>query len=103
MAGISFVYCSARQTAIRFPSWTRQGQSVPLVGGADDGQLPNESDLFYVVKADDVEVEVPQRAVPKFASFDHALVHFWFRAARDSHDPNEVVCTHRAWVDAEDH
>jgi len=80
-----------------------QGQPVPLIGGADDGQLPNESDLFYVVKAEDVEVEVPQRAVPKFASFDHALVHFWFRAAGDGHDPNEVVCTHRAWVDAEDH
>lgn len=80
-----------------------QGQAVPLVGGPDDGQLPNESDLFYVVKADDVEVEVPQRAVPKFASFNHALVHFWFRAAGDGHDANEVVCTHRAWVDAEDH
>ena len=80
-----------------------QGQPIPLVGGADDGQLPNESDLFYVVKADDVEVEVPQRAVPKFASFNHALVHFWFRAAGDGHNPDEVVCTHRAWVDAEDH
>jgi hypothetical protein len=80
-----------------------QGQAVPLAGGPDDGQLPNESDLFYVVKADDVEVEVPQRAVPKFASFNHALVHFWFRAAGDGHNPDEVVCTHRAWVDAEDH
>jgi hypothetical protein len=80
-----------------------QGQPVPLVGGIDDSQLPNESDLFYVVKADDVEVEVPQRAVPKFASFNHALVHFWFRASGDGHDPDEVICTHRAWVDSEDH
>jgi len=80
-----------------------RGQPIPLVGEADDAQLPNESDLFYVVKADDVEVEVPQRAVPKFASFNHALVHFWFRAAGEGHDANEVICTHRAWVDAEDH
>lgn len=80
-----------------------QGQPVPLVGGGDDGQLPNESDLFYVVKADEVEVEVPQRAVPKFASFNHALIYFWFKAAGDGHNPDEVVCTHRVWVDAEDH
>ena len=27
-----------------------QGKPVPLVGGQDEGQFPNESDLFYVVK-----------------------------------------------------
>jgi hypothetical protein len=78
------------------------GQPVPLVGEGEDSQLPNESDLFYVVKADDVEVEVPQRAVPKFSSFDHALVHFWFKSVGDGRNPDEVVCTHRAWVDSED-
>ncbi len=78
-----------------------EGQPIPLVGVSDDGQSPNESDLFYVVKADDVEVEVPQRAVPRFASFNHALIHFWFRAVGDGRDPNDVVCTHRAWVDSE--
>jgi hypothetical protein len=79
-----------------------QGQPVPLVSGADDGQLPNESDLFYVVKADDVEVEVPQRAVPKFPSFSHAQIHFWFKALADGHDPKEVTCQHRAWVEGDD-
>ena len=79
------------------------GHPVALVGDGEDSQLPNESDLFYVVKADDVEVEVPQRAVPKFASFNHALVHFWFRAVGDGRDPDEVICTHRAWVDSENH
>jgi DNA phosphorothioation-dependent restriction protein DptH len=80
-----------------------QGQPVPLIGDVEDSQSPNESDLFYVVKADDVEVEVPQRAVPRFASFNHALIHFWFRAVGDGRDPNEVICTHRAWVDSENH
>lgn len=79
-----------------------QGQVIPLVGDPEDRQVPNESDLFYVVKADDVEVEVPQRAVQKFASFTHALIHFWFRAVSDGHDPTQVICTHRAWVDSED-
>lgn len=79
-----------------------QGQPIPLIGSADDAQLPNESDLFYVVKADDVEVEVPQRAVPKFPSFSHAQIHFWFKALADGHDPKEVTCQHRAWVDGDD-
>ena len=80
-----------------------EGQPVPLFGDGEESQLLNESDLFYVVKADDVEVEVPQRAVPKFASFNHALIHFWFRAVDDGRDPSEVICTHRAWVDSENH
>ena len=80
-----------------------KGQPIPLFGDEEEGQLPNESDLFYVVKADDVEVEVPQRAVQKFASFSHALIHFWFRAVADGRDPSEVTCTQRAWVDSENH
>jgi len=79
-----------------------EGNPVPLVGGPDDGQLPNESDLFYVVKADDVEVEVPQRAVPKFPSLSHAQIHFWFKALTDGHDPNEVTHSASAWLDADD-
>ena len=79
-----------------------EGNPVPLVGGPDDGQLPNESDLFYVVKADDVEVEVPQRAVPKFPSLSHAQIHFSFKALADGHDPKEVSHSAPAWLDAED-
>ena len=85
------------------PIVDEQGLPVPLVGDVEDSQSPNESDLFYVVKADDVEVEVPQRAVPRFTSFNHALIHFWFRAVSDGRDPDEVICTHRAWVDSESH
>jgi DNA phosphorothioation-dependent restriction protein DptH len=91
------------EDGVPIPIVDAQGQPIPLIGGLDDGQLPNESDLFYVVKADDVEVEVPQRAVQKFPSYSHALIHFWFKALLDDHDPKEVACTHRAWVDAEDH
>jgi DNA phosphorothioation-dependent restriction protein DptH len=83
------------------PIVNAQGQPIPLGGDPEDGQSPHESDLFYVVKADDVEVEVPQRAVPRFASFNHALIYFWFRAVGDGRDPSDVICTHRAWVDSE--
>lgn len=79
-----------------------QGQPVPMIGSPDEGQLPNESDLFYVVKADNVEVEVPQRAVPKFPSFSHAQIHFWFKALAGGREPKEVNCSHRAWVECED-
>jgi len=85
------------------PIVNAQGKPIPLIGGPDEGQLANESDLFYVVKADDVEVEVPQRAVPKFPSYSHALINFWFKALADGHDPKEITCSHRAWVDAEDY
>lgn len=79
-----------------------EGNPIPLLGSGDEGQLLNESDLFYVVKADDLEVDVPQRAVPKFGSFSHALINFWFKAIEQEHDPDGVNCTHRAWVDGED-
>ena len=88
---------------ILFQSWTQKGSRSHFLEMKEEGQLPNESDLFYVVKADDVEVEVPQRAVQKFASFSHALIHFWFRAVADGRDPSEVTCTQRAWVDSENH
>lgn len=81
-----------------------QGQPISLIGGLDDHQFLNESDLFYVLKAEDIaDIEVPQRAVPKFASYSHALIHFWFKVLADGGDPKEVACAHRAWVDAEDH
>ena len=92
--------CTAEGDPI--PIVDAEGRPIPLVGDAEGGQALNESDLFFVVKADDVEVEVPQRAVPKFPSFNHALVHFWFKAVSDEHDPNGVACTHRAWVDGDD-
>ena len=79
------------------------GQPIPLIGVPDERQFLNESDLFYVIKAEDIDdIEVPQRAVPKFASYSHALIHFWFKALMDGHDPKAVVCSHRAWVDGED-
>jgi len=75
------------------------GQAIPLAGGDDDGQLPNESELFYVVKGDDLEVELPQRAIPRFASFSHALVHFWFKAVAEDRAVADVACSHRSWAD----
>jgi DNA phosphorothioation-dependent restriction protein DptH len=79
------------------------GQPIPLVSVEEETLFSNESDLFYVVKGDDLEVEVPQRAVPKFPSYNHALIQSWFRALADEREPSEVTCTHRAWADGEEH
>lgn len=84
------------------PIVNADGQPIPFGGSPDGHQLLNESDTFYVVKSDDVEVDVPQRAVPKFPSFSHALIHFWFKTVGDGHEPGKIECTHRAWVDGED-
>lgn len=92
--------CTAEGDPI--PIVDADGQPIPLVGSTEGGQGLNESDLFYVVVADDVEVDVPQRAIPKFPSYNHALVHFWFKAAGEGNDPHAVTCTHRAWIDGDD-
>jgi len=80
-----------------------EGQPIPLIGGPEDRQFLNESDLFYVLKTEEIDdIEVPQRAVPKFPSYSHALISFWFKALIDGRDPKEIICAHRAWVDGDD-
>jgi hypothetical protein len=50
------------------------GDSIPVVGDPDVCDAPHESDLFYVIRNDDVMIDVPQRAVPKFATLQHAII-----------------------------
>jgi len=83
------------------PMVDSRGRPVPVIASEGDERPPNESDLFYVVKGDAFEVDVPQRAIPKFDSMMHALTQVRFKAVMDDRDPGEVTCTGVAWQDGD--
>lgn len=78
-----------------------EGQPLPLAGTEDENRQLNESDLFYVVIGDEVELDGPQRAVPKHPSLDHALINLQFSALSAGDDPQNVRCTQIGWSDAD--
>ncbi|MBR8174284.1 hypothetical protein KDX27_42245 [Burkholderia cenocepacia] len=89
---------------------TEDGDRIPLVDGeghpvrfnsdtSETRASPNESDLFYVVTDDEVEVEPPQRAVPREASLMHALLRARFAAVAQDRDPSSVSVTGCGWVE----
>lgn len=95
---------------VRVYAETEDGDRIPLTDGegnpvrfnlesADTQINVNESDLFYVVTEDDVEVEPPQRAVPRDASLMHALLRARFAAVVQDRDPGSVSIAGCAWVE----
>ncbi len=94
---------------VRVFAETDEGDRIPLVDGegsalnfsgdqGGDSPRPNESDLFYVVTDEDVEIEPPQRAVPRESSLTHALLGKRFAAVVQERDPTAVNVTGRAWA-----
>lgn len=95
---------------VRVYAETEDGDRIPLVDGEENPLRfnsdasethanPNESDLFYVVTDDDIEVEPPQRAVPREHSLMHALLRARFAAVAQDRDPSSVSITGCAWVE----
>lgn len=95
---------------VRVYAETEDGDRVPVVDGegnlvrftsesVDTRVAPNESDLFYVVTDEEVEVEPPQRAVQRDASLTHALLRARFAAVVQERDPKTVLLTGCAWID----
>lgn len=95
---------------VRVHAETEDGDRIPLVDGegnplrftsdsAEAQSSANESDLFYVVTDDEIEVEPPQRAVPREASLVHALLRARFAAVAQERDPKTVSITGCAWVE----
>ncbi|WP_338585926.1 hypothetical protein [Pseudomonas sp. MAG733B] len=95
---------------VRVYGETEDGDRIPLADG--EGNLvrlnsdasetfanANESDLFYVVTDDEIEVEPPQRAVPREPSLMHALLRARFAAVAQDRDPSSVSITGCAWVE----
>jgi DNA phosphorothioation-dependent restriction protein DptH len=84
----------------RIPLADGEGNPVRLSGDAAETHAnANESDLFYVVTDDEVEVEPPQRAVPREPSLMHALLRARFAAVSQDRDPSSVSITGCAWVE----
>ena len=96
---------------VRVYAETADGDKVPLVTGDgeplgrfvadyDNGvNRPNESDLFYVVTDEDVEIEPPQRAVPRELSRAHALLDAKFKAVVQGRNPDAITVSECAWVE----
>ncbi|OXJ18401.1 ATP-binding protein [Burkholderia sp. AU6039] len=95
---------------VRVYAETEDGDRIPLADGegnpvrfnsdaSETHASPNESDLFYVVTDDEVEVEPPQRAVPREASLMHALLRARFAAVAQDRDPGAVTVTGCGWVE----
>jgi DNA phosphorothioation-dependent restriction protein DptH len=100
---------------VRVLAFTANGDSIPLVddegkviqtAAAGDGESHkpqfNESDAFYVVKGDDLELEQVEKAATKQPSLAQALVHLRFKAALDERDPGLVRCENVCWAARED-
>lgn len=76
------------------------GNSVPWNPAPNAGIVrPNESDSFYVLADEDVEVEPRQRAVPRESSLAHARLRAQFIAASQERDPATVDVTSVEWLD----
>ncbi len=78
------------------------GEGNPVRFNTDASEMhanSNESDLFYVVTDDEIEVEPPQRAVPRETSLMHALLRARFSAVAQNRDPGSVTVTGCSWVE----
>ncbi len=95
---------------VRVYAETEDGDRIPLADGegnpirfnsdaSETHANANESDLFYVVTDDELEIEPPQRAVPREPSLMHALLRARFAAVAQDRDPSSVSVTGCAWVE----
>jgi DNA phosphorothioation-dependent restriction protein DptH len=95
---------------VRVYAETEDGERVPLLDSNGDRTTyslespdtqtrPNESDLFYVVTDDNVEIEPPQRAVPREDSLLHALFGVKFGAVAQERDPTTISVSSCAWIE----
>jgi hypothetical protein len=93
---------------VRILAQTEEGDLIPLVDregaplpwAADEDasvRRANESELFYVLPAGDVEVEPSQRAVPNEQSVAHALLKLQFAALADDRDPTSIALRDVRW------
>ncbi len=96
---------------VRVLPQTEDGDLIPLVDEAgsplpwapedsDDAAVrPNESDLFYVLPNDEVDIEPAQRAVPRDTSLEHAALRLRFSALLDGRDPEPIQASAVQWAE----
>ena len=82
------------------PLVDEQSEPLPWAAGADtDVRQINESELFYVIPGEDIEVEPPQRAIPKDESLLHARFGLQFSALIDGRDGDAIAASEVNWLD----
>ncbi len=95
---------------VRILPQTEDGDLIPIIDEAgnplpwaanDDSVVRrlNESDLFYVLPGEEVEVEPPQRAIPNDSSVTHAIMRLQFSALGDNRDPKIIVVGSVDWAE----
>jgi hypothetical protein len=82
----------------RIPLQDAAGQHLPRIQNPDQ-DFPNQSGLFYVLTEEDVDVDPPQRAVPREESVMHALYKAKFSAIAQGRDPSAIAIEDRQWVE----
>jgi len=93
---------------VRVYAETEEGERVPLLDGGGqhlpriqnpEDDAPNHSGLFYVLTDEEVDVDPPQRAVPRETSVTHALFKAKFSAVTQAADPEPIQVDERQWVE----
>lgn len=95
---------------VRVTAYTEAGDQIPLVDergkvleNPKEGDEPkpafNESDLFYVLKSDEYEIEPAQKVIAKSPSRAHAEFSLKFKALLEERSPDLIKCNEVAWVD----
>jgi hypothetical protein len=95
---------------IRILPLTEAGDLLPLVDGTGRplpwegesegavGVYPHESDLFYVLPDDELDIAPIQRAIQREVSRAHAQLRLQFMALQDQRDPDTIQVTGVDWA-----
>ena len=86
---------------VRVLPWTKDDEPVSLEAPqgdiGDERRRSHESEDFYVLLEGEVS-ELPQRAIPWAASFEHARLQVQFRELAEKRDPLAVNAAHILWM-----
>ena len=79
--------------------WTAEGDPIPIDEPTEQtAKRSNESEPFYVLPEADLEEELPQRAIPKADSVEHARLERQFTAVLQHRDPASVRPESIGWA-----
>jgi len=76
------------------------GRPIPWEGESEGavGVYPHESDLFYVLPDDELDIAPIQRAIQREVSRTHAQLRLQFMALQDQRDPDTIEVTGVDWA-----
>ena len=77
------------------------GEPISVIGEEESADVPHESDLFYVIRDEEVIIDVPQRAVPRFPTLQHAIASKIYGAVAAGGTAEEPIPTRVSWQSAQ--